>query len=211
MTENGSPDSRHVAGTLNDFLKASQDDDGKALNGLDFPLTFEYELTLPFASDKVAWHQAHGKPWCKDDCPTSSIRWALCATTGAYHKSHCDCHGHGTYISPDSGIKIWFIGVPKRKLVSNQPLDSRLYDDFANINLFVQDYSLEKTNTENWDWEVVILKPGMRLLVHFIGIYFRIFLTQHLQCHEAKHSSCGVHSRAFCLHGRAFLCHFHSS
>ena len=163
MNDNDSPNRRHVAGTLTDFLKAAADENGKALNGLDFPLPFEYEQHIPFASDKVAWHQAHGKIFCKDDCPMSSVRWALCATCGAYHKSHCDCHGHGTYICPDSGVKIWFFAVPKNKPSPNQPLDYQLFDDFGNIDLFTQSYSLDETNTDLWNWECVVLKPGMKL------------------------------------------------
>lgn len=163
LGEEDTPDRRHVAGTLNDFLTAAGNKNGKALNGLDFPISFEYEQDLPFASDKIAWHHAHGKPFCKDDCPTSSIRWALCATSGAYHRSHCDCHGHGTYISPQSGVKIWFVAVPKRKPSSDQLLDSRLFDDFGNVDLFTQNYSLDDPNTDLWDWEVVVLKPGMTL------------------------------------------------
>lgn len=174
MKENDSANHRHVAGTLKDFLAAAKDDNGKALNGLDFPLTFEYEQDIPFASDKIAWHQVHGRQFCRDDCPTSNIRWALCATSGAYHKSHCDCHGHGTYICPESGVKIWFVAVPKKNL-STRPLNSRLFDDFANVNLFIQDYSLDKTNTDLWDWEVVVIKPGMRLCVFIDSIFLHNF------------------------------------
>lgn len=170
MDEDDTPDCRHVAGTLNDFLTAARDENGKALNGLDFPISFEYEQDIAFASDKVVWHHTQKKPFCNDDCPTSNIRWALCATSGAYHKSHCDCHGHGTYISPQSGVKIWFVAVPKRKHSSNQILDSRLFNDFANVNMFIESYSLDETNTELWDWEVVVLKPGMTLCVFIFDI-----------------------------------------
>jgi hypothetical protein len=165
LNDDDSPNRRHVAGTLKDFLTATTDVDGKALNGLDFPITFEYEQDIPFASDKVAWHQSHLKPWCKNDFPTSSVRWALCATSGAYHKSHCDCHGHGTYISPQSGVKLWFVGVPKTKPSLDQQSDDHLFDDFANIDLFMEDYSPDGTNIELWDWEVLVLKPGMKLSV----------------------------------------------
>lgn len=163
LNDNDSPNRRHVAGSLKDFLTAARQENGKAINGLDFPFSFEYEQDIPFASDKIAWHQMHGKPFCWNDCPTSKIRWGLCATSGAYHRSHCDCHGHGTFISPESGIKIWFIAVPKRQLSSSEPLDSHLFDDFGNVNLFTEEYSLDNTNTELWNWEVVVLKPGMRL------------------------------------------------
>jgi hypothetical protein len=162
LMEDDSPNRRHVSRMLKDFLTAARDENGKSLNGLDFPIPFEYLQDIPFASDKVAWRQVHRKPFCNNECPTSSIRWALCATSGAYHKSHCDCHGHGTYITPQSGIKIWFVAVPKRK-PSGTPLDLRLFDDFGNINLFMDDYSLDQSNAELWDWEVVVLKPGMTL------------------------------------------------
>lgn len=175
LTNNMSPNHRHVAGTLKDFLTAATDKNGKALNGLDFPFSFEIEQDLPFASDKIAWHQVQGEPFCKDDCPTTSIRWALCATSGAYHRSHCDCHGHGTYISPESGIKIWFIGVPKRKPTLSDSRDSSLFEDFAHIDLFTQKYSLNESNVELWDWEVLVLKPGMRLFVFPINIYFNLY------------------------------------
>ena len=176
LSDDDSPNSRHVSGTLKDFLTAAEDEDGKALNGLDFPFPFDLENDIPFASDKVAWRQIHGQPFCRDDCPTCSVRWGLCATSGAYHRCHCDCHGHGSYISPDSGVKIWFLGVPKTKPSSSHPQCSRLFDDFAHTELFTQNYSLDKTNADLWDWEVVVLKPGMKLFVIIHIFIFQILL-----------------------------------
>lgn len=91
----------------------------------------------------------------------TSICWGLCATAGAYHRSHIDCDGFGTFIVPQSGIKIWLIAVPKNE--SGASLNQQLFEDFAAMNLFVEGYDLDEANAHLWNWAVVVLKPGMTL------------------------------------------------
>ncbi|KIL56682.1 hypothetical protein M378DRAFT_181893 [Amanita muscaria Koide BX008] len=78
---------------------------------------------------------------------TYQHRWSLCATKGAYHHIHCDCDGFGTYVSPQSGVKLWMVAIPKPDTTFswiNMPLENPMMDDL-------------------WDREAVLLKPGMAL------------------------------------------------
>jgi hypothetical protein len=150
-----------VKGTLKDFLAVAQDDNGKSLNGLDFPNPFDFLPSIPFASQRIAWREVQGIQFCRDSPPTTSICWGLCATAGAYHRSHIDCDGFGTFIVPESGTKIWLIAVPKNQ--AGAALDQQLFEDFAGINLFIEDYDLDEANTHLWNWVAVVLKPGMTL------------------------------------------------
>jgi hypothetical protein len=154
------PDTRHSMGTLEDFLKSAQSNTGKSLNGLDFPKSFETPERKPFASDIVAWKLTKRLAFAKssDEYPISAVRWGLCATSGAYHKCHIDCNGFGTFISPATGVKIWFLAAPK---------DPNSFEAFADMDLYLEDYDLDGTNETLWDWEPVVLKPGMTLYVLF--------------------------------------------
>lgn len=144
------------------MLRSSRTSNGKALNALDFPMPFSNLPTdMPFSSELTAWRETLGRSFCRaaDAFPFTTMRWGLCATSGAYHKLHCDCDGLGTFIKPQVGTKLWFLAVPK--------LNSGL-DAFASIHLFLNDYDLDDTNTLHWDWEVVVLQPGMTLCVNIL-------------------------------------------
>ena len=90
-----------------------------------------------------------------DNYPTAAIRWGLCATAGAYHSIHFDCEGFGTFVYPESGVKIWMIGVPKH---------GKTFDDLASIDCFLSDeFSLDAANSHLVDWVALSLMPGTTL------------------------------------------------
>ena len=72
-------------GDLNNMLKASQAEDGKALNTLDLPRAIKSDFPRHFSSDVIAWDLLQGDEFCRDQYPMSFLRWGLCATAGAYH------------------------------------------------------------------------------------------------------------------------------
>lgn len=135
------------------MLKAASESDGKALNGLDFPRSTAGDFPLPFATDLAVWDQVLGEPWCHDAYPMSSMRWGLCATSGAY-KIHRDCEGGCTFCGCKCGVKIWMVGIPRVK-------EQESFDDLAYVNVFAdKDYDAWQTNEHLVDWVAVVLKPG---------------------------------------------------
>lgn len=139
------------------MLKAARQVDGKALNGLDFPRSAPGEFPLPAATDVAVWDQVYGEPWCEDAFPWSSMRWGLCATAGAYHKAHKDCEGGCTFVAPESGVKLWLVGVPRTDSTEN-------FDDLASIDAFTSaEYNIWETNSHLVDWAAVVLQPGTAL------------------------------------------------
>jgi hypothetical protein len=148
-------DGRQTSGTLEKFLEAASSS-GKILNGLDFPRSTPDAVSLPFATDMVAWLQTDNMPFCLPDdrYPTNAMRWGLCATAGAFHRIHNDGYGRGTYISPDSGIKIWLLGVPK---------NGGSYEDFADIEKYMDQYDVDDPNADLYDWVALVLQPGTTL------------------------------------------------
>jgi hypothetical protein len=145
---------------LRDFLDAAAAPDGKSLNGLDFPLTSDPDYT-PFATDKVIWQDIRGIEFCKDEFPTTTKRWGLCATAGSFHKAHIDAEGEGTYIKPDSGVKIWLIAVPLKPCIPPGCQDG--FDEFADANLYFKKYNDAKANIDRFIWHAIVLRPGMQL------------------------------------------------
>lgn len=147
----GDPYHRQRSGTLKDILAASKKPlgSGKPLNGLDFP---QSDLgQLPFiSSDHVAWKKTQNLSGCKDAYPTTSLRWGLCATCGAYHREHFDAEGAGTFVSPICGVKIWLVGVPAAGYA---------WDAFADIDFVHGDLVKDK----RIEWVALVLEPGTTL------------------------------------------------
>jgi hypothetical protein len=137
-----------------DFLKAASKEDGKALNGLDFGRSAVDTASPPFSTDIVACMQTHNSTFCLEKYPSSTMRWGLCATAGAFHRCHKDCDGFGTFVSPESGVKLWIIGLPK---------NGGSYDDLADIEMFLKGYNAWEANGDLFDWVALVLKPGMQL------------------------------------------------
>jgi hypothetical protein len=124
-------------------------------------LSNEFNRTFPFASDKIIWQGAQDLQFCRDQFPITTKRWGLCATAGAYHKAHTDTEGEGTFIRPDSGVKIWIIGVPKKSRAEYH----RDFDQDGDIKYYLKHFDLDSTNGDRWKWQAVVLKPGMELWV----------------------------------------------
>lgn len=79
------------------------------------------------------------------------VNWALAATAGAFHTWHIDCNGFVTFVSPVCGAKLWIIARP------HVWID---FEDFADINLFLGGFDLDKANEDLWTLEAMLLKPG---------------------------------------------------
>jgi hypothetical protein len=149
------PNNRQREGTLSDFAAAVSGDDGRILNGLDFPFTIADSDPWPLSSDLVAWRQTQGLPFCVkgDHYPYDSMRWGLCATAGAYSRSHMDANGGCTKVSPESGVKIWLLGLPP----------SCNFDELADIDTFTAEYDPYTSNAKKLVWYPLVLKPGTTL------------------------------------------------
>jgi hypothetical protein len=139
-----------------DLLHSAQSEKGKSLNALSFPMIFASVAPLPFSSEAIAWQYVQGRAWCKwkESYPTSTLRFGLAATAGAYHRFHLDSDGTGTFVEPVVGRKIWVLAVPR----AEEGLDG-----LADINLFGETYDLDDANLHLWDLEAVVLEPGVRL------------------------------------------------
>lgn len=136
------------------MYKASLSPSGKTLNSLDFPMQFAEHPPQSFATDVKAWNRTLKSYNRSEQYPTTSTRWGLAATSGAYHKWHIDTDGFGTYLECETGSKVWFVAKPK---------DMGSLNQFANRNLFHADYTMESPNSHLWDIEFVFLEPGTRL------------------------------------------------
>lgn len=150
------PDARHRRGTPYDILKSTGNAVPKSLNGLDFPLIVDPFLPQKFSSDLVAWAESVHRGYSKrsEQYPITSVRWGLAATAGCYHPCHVDCDGFGTFIEPETGVKLWFLASPR---------GAEGFDGFGSIDLFTGGYDPEGVNADRFRWELAVLKPGMRL------------------------------------------------
>lgn len=136
----------------------SSEEDGKILNGLNFPMPEEGMGRWPFSTDSAAWKAAKGGLGCsyEEAPPMGDFRWGLAATAGALSRIHLDSNGLGTYVDPKAGKKWWI--VLKRR--GECPIFGSCSDadGFFNGN-----YEVDQPNIEDWDFEAVILAPGTRL------------------------------------------------
>lgn len=76
---------------------------------------------------------------------------------------HIDCNGFGTFITVDSGLKLWFVAVPKKEQGQESIANRYLFDDFAKISLYTENFDLNTVDSHLWDWVPVVLRPGMKL------------------------------------------------
>jgi hypothetical protein len=139
-------------------LLESSREDGKILNGLNFPMPEVGMGWWPFSTDSAAWKATKGSLGCSHEeaPPLKSFRWGLAATTGALSWLHIDSNGLGTYIDPKAGKKWWI--VLKRKGTGR---------DFGSCSdaeaFFSGKYEVDTADEEGWDFEAVVLVPGTRL------------------------------------------------
>ena len=148
--------SRHVRGTLRDFLHSHlQEDNGMSLNGLDFPMPWLPPFPSTFATDVTAFNATLDMPLCskKTQFPASSMRWGLAATSGAHHLWHIDCDGFCTCIEVKTGFKLWVLGSPR----------SNSMDGFSSISDFLDKYDIDSVNDETMALEAILLVPGSTL------------------------------------------------
>jgi hypothetical protein len=160
---------RGVKGTIKHLFQSHQSTNGKILNALDFPLLLSPHPPTSVASDLAAWQKTIGLSGCDQEYPSSSTRWGLAATAGAYTKSHIDCDGFATYLQCKVGSKWWVVfGPPEGKDTSV----------FANWN-FVHMLQSKKPGlfkllqTGQLRAEAVLLTPGTELCV--IGCLWMFF------------------------------------
>lgn len=122
--------------------------------------------------------------------PTSDIRWGTAATAGACTWFHIDSNGLGASILLKCGLKIWIF----------------LRDDegkFHAINCF-QDFELDETN--GYQLEVVVLRPGTRMYVDYLSLSTIAILTlEILQDHASQYCSRGCYTASLHLLRRAFF------
>lgn len=134
---------------------------GKSLNALEFPLPESDFRPLPFSSETYAWRTTNGMMLCgsnSEPFPVRDLRWGLVATSGAHHWLHIDSDGFGTFLDVKVGIKLWLLGRPK--LGQNDPC----HKGFASTSIFLSpDFDVNIPCLELWDWEAVVLTPGTRL------------------------------------------------
>jgi hypothetical protein len=145
---------RVMTGTLKDLLWHSSHPEGRILNGLEFPHPSGcQDPDLQMSSDNIAWVQTTYKPYCKRETqrPFSDLKWGLAATAAAVTYWHADSNGYATYVDVQVGVKWWVVATPK----DGGPR-------FAHSNLY-STFDPQEVNSNLWDVEAVILRPGDRL------------------------------------------------
>lgn len=155
---------RCVQGTLQQLLDCTKivpPSRAKILNALSFPMGEADLKPDKYSSELIAWGATKELPYCKttQHLPGDDLRWGLAATSGALHWTHIDAEGFCTFIDVLTGSKLWLLARPKATTASGG-LD---YKQFSNIHLFSDGYKFEEPNTEKWDIEAVVLRPGSRL------------------------------------------------
>lgn len=139
-------------GTLGQMLESSRMENGKCLNAI-FPGITGTSST-PFSSDRYAWRQTEGLPFCHEDSqyPTHDMRLGLAATKGTFHFWRLDSDGLGKYIDIMTGMLWWIIAHPRRSSTG-----------FAKTTMYVDGFDPECPNLHLWDLEAVVLKPGDKM------------------------------------------------
>jgi hypothetical protein len=101
---------RLVMGTVRSLLDSSQNN-GKILNGLNFPMPEQGLGMLPFSTDSAAWKVTKGAlGYLQGQVPPlGELRWGLAGTTGALSWLHLDSNGFGTYVDTKAGRKWWIV------------------------------------------------------------------------------------------------------
>ncbi|KAH6868940.1 hypothetical protein BKA70DRAFT_1242686 [Coprinopsis sp. MPI-PUGE-AT-0042] len=138
------------------------------VNALNLPLTPGLcpEQKFPFSSEYVAWMCTLGNSLCLDAYPTSHTRWSLVAFDGALHYLHINSDGFGTWVEVKHGAKLWVIARPKDGTFKNKDGTEEAIPSFGDINGFLKFFGHgENPNSEYWDVEAMVLKPGSRLIM----------------------------------------------
>lgn len=122
------------------------------------------------ASNEIAWQTSRGQPgFVPLKTLADDLTWGTVATKHAVSWPHVDDDGFATMSAVQTGSKYWIIGKPKRKVFQ--------FDDgvgnMDNINAFgmgrddddLGDSSWvpSQSNTHQFDYEGILLTPGMVL------------------------------------------------
>ena len=207
--DDNNPNCRQTIGSPIDLIKSAEaGGSGKALNGLDFPITYDNHSLPPYSTDAHAWDMTSGRQFCRrqEGYPFATMKFGLASTAGTFSRLHMDLNGHGTYINVSVGVKIWHTLTPKP--------GKTFAEAFGCIDPF-KGYDVEMPNPEYWDIETVVLLAGMTLcVVEFIFIHRSQIIDQN---HAAEHPSLRVHTGPLNMpwrvllrlnsHERYVLCH----
>ncbi|GLB45307.1 hypothetical protein LshimejAT787_2100670 [Lyophyllum shimeji] len=143
-------------GTVLDLLKASRLPNPPALSALHLPSAYDMYPNLPFSSDWAVWRQVQGEAYCRytELYPVPHMRWAIASTGSANHFWHFDANGLLTFLRVETGIKFWYIAVPKDG-------DFRVFMQPEVMTKF----ELDESNEDLWDVYVIVLHPGTLLIM----------------------------------------------
>ena len=142
-------------GTAMDFITSVRaSNSGKALNGLDFPITYNSGRIPSYSTDAHAWNMTSGWEFCHSSYPFATMKWDLALTAEIFSCLHMDSNGHGTYVNVNVGTKIWYTLTPK----PGKPFNKA----FVSIDPF-KNYHPDRPNSFYWDIETVVLQDGMWL------------------------------------------------
>ncbi|KAG6904847.1 hypothetical protein DXG01_006753 [Tephrocybe rancida] len=138
-------------GTIMDLLAASAMNPPVALSALHIPSAYDMFPKLRFASDWFAWVKVQGKAYCRatEFYPVPEMHWAIVSTGSAHHYWHYDANGLGTFLRVDTGVKLWFIAVPK-----NGDFRTFMRPDV------MTSFELDESNIDLWDVHVNVLFAG---------------------------------------------------
>jgi hypothetical protein len=126
------------------------------INVLDIPLVDGIPPEYGLAAERQAINGtrrmigATGNGFSNED-----FTWALAATRGATHMRHLDANGLCTYLYV-SDLKLWFVGRYKKDKNRRDRMAS--WEPFRQVNPSTWD-----PNTDEMEWEMIILGPEDRL------------------------------------------------
>ena len=170
---------------------------GKILNALEFPMSYLPSDNAPpegLDSDVQAFRNTAGMQYCwaSEAFPFSSMRWGLAATANAYHTFHLDCDGFVTYVKVHTGAKWWIVACPKEGV------------SLTDTTLFTGDYHVDETDMKTFNYEVILLQPGMELLVFFCLLYTRPYFSPNCRVMRPGTPHAVVTFKASICHGGHF-------
>jgi hypothetical protein len=138
-----------VSGFVHDILN---NEVGKILNGVDFPMWNAPIVQNSYATDIAAWDFTLGKHNTTHDTayPTKDMRWGLAGTSDTLTFMHIDSDGFNTFLYVACGMKL--LGIYHER--PNVPLSS--------TNVYVdKSFKLDWIEPNaSYDLEAVVLRQG---------------------------------------------------
>ncbi|KAG6883923.1 hypothetical protein C0993_002815 [Termitomyces sp. T159_Od127] len=132
-------------------------DPPRSINALNLPASYNEFPRFPLSSDKFAWGEVRGRSYCDwaEQYPVSDMRWGLACTGSSHHYWHLDANGLATFVRVETGIKFWYIAIPK----------SGEFSEFGDFEIFENDFDLSSVNSDRWDIEIIVFGPGSTLIM----------------------------------------------